>query len=179
MEVAQELLQSKGFHAFSYADIAERVGIRKASIHYYFASKNDLGEALISHYRDVFSKARALIDETHELSLARLEAYAELYRNALAQDNRMCLCGMLAADFMTLPEAIQTEVRAFMSENATWLAQTLEDARVNKEVSFAGAAQQEAELLLSGLEGGMLVARSLDGVEQFSLIVEQLFAKYR
>ena len=178
MDVAQELLQSKGFHAFSYADIAQRIGIKKASIHYHFATKNDLGKALIKHYRNVFDNARALIDDRHADALARLEAYAKLYRDALAQDNRMCLCGMLAADFMTLPEDIQQEVSSFMAENAAWLAQTLEDARVRQAIAFDGDAQREAELLLSGLEGGMLIARSMGGVEQLDQIVQQLFQKY-
>ncbi len=179
MQVAQELLQTKGFHAFSYADIAKQVGIRKASIHYYFPSKTELGEALIKEYRLSFTQARAAISESTSTALGKLQAYAELYRHALVQNNRMCLCGMMAADFMTLPESIQTEVRAFMSENVLWLAEILEDAKRQRELTFEGSAEKEASFLLSSLEGSMLVARSMAGLVQFDDTIEQMFARYK
>lgn len=191
MDTAQALLQTKGFHAFSYADIAEEVGIRKASIHYHFATKHELGEALIHRYRDSFNEARANIDELHESkstkstdALQSLKAYIELYRSALKKDNRMCLCGMLAADFVTLPESIQTEVRAFMSENTQWIAGVLEQARASKQIHFDGDAQEEASFFFATLEGAMLVARSMGftskkgGLSQFDQMVKQLFLKY-
>jgi len=43
LDIAQDLIQRRGFNAFSYHDIAAPMGIRKASIHYHFPSKADLG----------------------------------------------------------------------------------------------------------------------------------------
>lgn len=47
LDTAQDLIRHRGYSAFSYADIADRVGIRKASIHYHFAAKEDLVLSLI------------------------------------------------------------------------------------------------------------------------------------
>ena len=55
LDAAQVLVQEVGFNGFSYAHIAEKVGIRTASIHYHFPNKEDLGEALITRYTEISS----------------------------------------------------------------------------------------------------------------------------
>lgn len=72
LDVAEELLLTRGYVAFSYQDIAARIGIRKASIHYHFPSKADLGLAIIER-----GVARTQHVRTRDLSdpAARLEDY--------------------------------------------------------------------------------------------------------
>ena len=50
MQTAESLLCTRGYAAFSYADLAEAVGIRKASIHHHFPAKEDLGVAVVEAY---------------------------------------------------------------------------------------------------------------------------------
>ena len=50
LDVAERLAQTRGFNGFSYADIAAEVGITKAALHYHFATKAGLGQALIGRY---------------------------------------------------------------------------------------------------------------------------------
>ena len=45
LELANKYIQKVGFNAFSYSDLANEIGIKKASIHYHFPSKTDLGIA--------------------------------------------------------------------------------------------------------------------------------------
>ncbi|MFX7090649.1 TetR/AcrR family transcriptional regulator, partial [Acinetobacter baumannii] len=49
---ARTLIIAGGYNGFSYADVAEVVGIRKPSIHHHFASKVDLVRTLVSRYRE-------------------------------------------------------------------------------------------------------------------------------
>ena len=58
LDVAEELLLSRGYCAFSYQDIADRLGIRKASLHHHFATKEDLGVALCETERLAVDKDR-------------------------------------------------------------------------------------------------------------------------
>ena len=51
---AEVLIRTQGYAAFSYADLSERVGIRKASIHHHFPTKELLGAALIDAYLERF-----------------------------------------------------------------------------------------------------------------------------
>ena len=86
----------------------------------------------------------------------------------------MCLCGMLAADFDSLPRSVRGEVRAFFDDNEAWLAGVLEAGRTQGEISFTGAAAAEAQVILSTLEGAMLVARSRRDVKVFDAVARRV-----
>src|SRR5689334_23991606 len=103
LDVAERLVQTRGFTNFSYADISAELGITKASLHYHFPGKAELGQALIARYGERFAQALADIDQTVRDAHAKLEAYAELYADVL-RGNRMCMCGVLAGEYETLPE---------------------------------------------------------------------------
>src|SRR2546430_16030979 len=79
LDVAERLVQARGFNGFSYADVAAEPGITKASLHYHFPGKAELGESLISRYAARFAAALAAIDEARADAPTKLEAYAQLY----------------------------------------------------------------------------------------------------
>ncbi len=166
LDVAERLLQSRGFNGFSYATIAGEMGISKASLHYHYRSKAELGEALIARYRDRFGAALAAIDETVPSAPRRLEAYADLYE-AVVRGDRMCLCGMLAAEYETLPEPMRLAVIGFFDENEAWLARVLSEGRSDGTLSLKGSATDAARALLGSLEGAMLLARPYGDVARF------------
>lgn len=175
LDVAQELAQQRGFNAFSYRDIAAQVGIRGPSIHYYFPSKDDLGVALIERYRQRFGRQRAKIDR-QESARARLRKYAQLFRATAADAGKMCLCGMLAAEFGALPAALQVGVRGFFDDNEGWLAEVLELGRSRGELKFSGSSAERAEGVFSMLEGAMLSARVARDTRKFDHIVDVLLS---
>src|SRR5580692_11787048 len=110
LDIAERLVQTRGFNAFSYADIAAALNITKASLHYHFPTKAKLGERLVERYQQSFLAVLAQIDAGRGGAGARLRAYVGIYKDVLEND-RMCLCGMLAADFATLPETVKDRVR--------------------------------------------------------------------
>src|SRR5579862_8457330 len=128
LDIAEGLVQTRGFNGFSYADVAAELGITKASLHYHFASKADLGEALITRYSERFLAALNEIDHDLGTAAAKLDAYAALYAD-VARGRRMCLCGMLAAEYQTLPDPIREDVVTFFNDNETWLAAVLQQGR--------------------------------------------------
>jgi len=166
LDVAERLVQIRGFNGFSYADIAAELAITKASLHHHFPSKAGLGEALIARYAERFTEALAAIDANTAAAPAKLAGYAGLYANVL-REGRMCLCGMLAAEYETLPAPIRRAVVAFLDDNEDWLERVLEQGRKDRSVRFNGTAKATARSILSGLEGTMLVARSHGDVESF------------
>src|SRR5580698_7639945 len=102
LDIAERLVQSRGYNGFSYADIADQVGISKASLHHHFETKATLGQALIDRYHRLFTLALAEIDTTDDDAAHKLRCYARLYA-AVLEGERLCLCGMLAAEYDTLP----------------------------------------------------------------------------
>jgi TetR/AcrR family transcriptional repressor of nem operon len=166
LDVAEELVQSRGYNGFSYADIAGELSITKASLHYHFASKAELGEALIERYSARFLQALERIASTSSGANAKLEAYASLYADVLRGD-RMCLCGMLAAEYRTLPERMNGSVIRFFDHNLTWLAGVLAEGQSDGELSLAGSPADAAQTILSALQGAMLVARPYRDLARF------------
>jgi len=166
LEVAERLIQTRGFNGFSYADVAAEVGITKASLHYHFPTKAELGLSLVQRYQETFEDALAGLAHDGGDTRTLLEGYAELYRSVLRKD-RMCLCGMLAAEHSTLPAPMRRALQVFFDANERWLAGVLETGRRKGELKLAGAAREEARLLVAGLEGALLVARSYDDPGRF------------
>ena len=151
---------------FSYADVANELGITKASLHYHFPGKADLGQALIGRYAQRFFEALGRIDRDQTDPRAKLESYAALYADVL-RGKRMCLCGILAAEYQTLPKPMRDAVIAFFDENQKWLAGVLEEGRANRALTFTGTAGDVAQTILGTLEGAMLVARPYGDLSKF------------
>ena len=79
----------------------------------------------------------------------------------------MCLCGMLAAEYETLPDPMRRAVVRFFDTNEAWLAKVLARGRRRRTLAFAGRAREAARLIVSGLEGAMLVARPYGDLARF------------
>src|SRR5271165_4875101 len=124
LAIAERLAQTRGFNGFSYADIASELAITKASLHYHFATKATLGRALVARYSERFATALSEIDKAAGAQ-KRIRRYMRLYESVLVAD-RMCLCGMLAAEYQTLPVAMRRALKRFFDANEAWLARNLE-----------------------------------------------------
>ena len=175
LDVAERLVQSRGFNGFSYADVASELGVTKASLHYHYPGKAELGEALITRYAARFADALQQIDADDGDVPEKLAAYAALYADVL-KEQRMCLCGMMAADYETLPPAMRAAVVQFFNDNEAWLERVLEQGASDGAVRYEGSARDEAQLIISALEGAMLVARPYGDAARFQVAAKRLLA---
>jgi TetR/AcrR family transcriptional regulator, transcriptional repressor for nem operon len=175
LDVAEQLAQTRGYNGFSYADIAAQLNVTKASLHYHFPSKAELGRALIERYRTVFEAALESIDRETSEAQGKLVKYVGLYDSVLSK-KRMCLCGMLAAEYATLPAPMQEGLTLFFDGNERWLTAVLADGLRSGEFLFRETANERARLLLGALEGAMLVARSYGDPHRFEQAAGYLLA---
>jgi TetR/AcrR family transcriptional repressor of nem operon len=175
LDIAERLVQTRGFNGFSYADIAQAMDVTKASLHYHFRSKADLGRSLIERYERNFLAALAGIDAGSKDAREKLRRYAAIYGGVLA-DDRMCLCGMLAAEFGTLPEAMRAEMRHYFDANERWLVAVLKQGKKEKSLRYTGSPAQAAQALVGALEGAMMIARSYGEPARFRAVSERLLA---
>ena len=175
LDVAERLLQVRGYNGFSYADVATELGITRAALHYHFPGKAELGQALIQRYATRFAAALADLDATAPDAAAKLSGYVALYADVLSAD-RMCLCGMLAAEHRTLPGPLQQAVCDFFTANTVWLRKVLEEGCSDGSLRCPGTAEATASMVLGTLEGAMLITR-LDGdVARFTATADQLLS---
>ena len=159
LDVAQELIQLRGYNGFSFGDIAGQIGIKAAAIHYHFPTKADLGLALMKRYRGRLHASLEKIDEQAAGPRKKLERYVLLFHATMRPDHRMCMCGMLATEMTTLSGPMRDEVRAFFEDNEAWIARVLGEGRKSRTFDFEGSPAAAARILYSTLQGVMISAR--------------------
>jgi TetR/AcrR family transcriptional repressor of nem operon len=130
---------------------------------------------LIERYRSVFGAALEAIDRAAATPREKLQRYVGLYDSVL-RDERMCLCGMLAAEYATLPRPMQEGLRLFFSANERWLTAVLKDGLRTGTLLFGEPANERARFLIGALEGAMLVARSYGDPRRFRVAAAYVLA---
>lgn len=161
LDLAEALIQTRGYSAFSYQDLADRLGIRKASIHYHFASKVDLGIAVIDRYVARFGAALAAIAaDRSQASTAMLDFYLQPYLEFAGTPDKVCLCGALAGEILALPAEFRTRVDGFFRAHQGWLADILKRGAAGGEFTLSAPATKLARFMFAALQGALLVQRT-------------------
>jgi TetR/AcrR family transcriptional regulator, transcriptional repressor for nem operon len=160
IELAQKEIQTKGYVAFSYADLSAALGITKASIHYHFPAKADLGQEVARRYTNNFRLALEEIYKESADAHQHLQGYAQVFINNLYQNRVICAGMMLASDRGSLPEKVLVEVQTFITLNETWLEKVLEEGQQQNILSFTDSARDVASTIFTALEGAMLISRA-------------------
>ena len=172
LNAAEDLLQRRGYNAFSYHHIAVQLGVRNAAIHYHFPAKEDLGVALVQRYQRRF-RDWAQGTEGIECAWARLQAYFQTYIDFLQADCKCCPGGVLGTEFNAIPEAMREQARTLMREIYEWLVKTLERGLEQGSLKFSGKAEDKAIEIGAALQGGLQIAR-IAGLERFHQVLAQL-----
>ena len=166
LAAARRTAQAHGYGGLNFRDIGAEVGIKAASIYHHFPSKADLGAAVAKRYwEDTAAELDALSAATGDPKKA-LHVYPGLFRRSLEADNRMCLCGFMAAEYDDLPDAVKTEVQTFADVNIAWLAGMLSTASVPKN-----QRETKARAIFAAVGGAQLLARSRADVGLFDELI--------
>ncbi|MBP2446960.1 TetR/AcrR family transcriptional regulator [Rhizobium leguminosarum] len=169
---AQALITTGGYNGFSYADIAEVVGIRKASIHHHFPSKTDLVRTLIQRYRDDAEMGVAALERNVQDPLALLKTYAGHWAECIDDASRpFCVCALLASELPALPPEVADEVRGFFRFLSAWLTSIMERGARTGALSLSSEPRVEAEVFMASVHGAMLSARAYGTPEVFATIL--------
>ena len=172
---AETLVRRRGYSGFSYADLAEAVGIRKASIHHHFRTKEDLAVALLAAYEARYAAALATIEESRSDGLSRVTAYGRLYLGGVEQ-GLGCLCAAFATEGDALPERLRADVAAFFARHIAWIEETLRRGRADGSVRPDIEPGPQARMIVATLEGALITERLLDGPSGFGSVLAALAA---
>ena len=165
---AKQIAQAHGYNGMNFRELADRVGIKPASIYHHFASKADLGAAVARRY---WEDAAADLDVIHTEEAdpkAALRRYPEVFRRSLERENRLCLGSFMSAEHDDLPEAVMKEVHAFADVNVAWLSRMLVAAGA---VGSDHEAEIRARAIFASIAGAQLMARSRSDITLFDMLV--------
>jgi TetR/AcrR family transcriptional repressor of nem operon len=175
LDLAESLIQTRGYSAFSYQDISNALGIRKASIHYHFPSKTDLGVAVVDRYAQRFSAIlEQIAADARQPSMAMLDHYVAPYLQFAKTQDKVCLCGALAGEMMALPAELRQRVDRFFKEHQAWLAGILARGVERGEFVLFAKPAKVARLVFGALQGALLVKRTTGDPSQLKDVVAVL-----
>ncbi len=170
---ARSLIVTGGYNGFSYADIADVVGIRKASIHHHFPSKAELVRTLVGRYREAAEEGIANLEHGVSGPLEQLRAYIGYWKACIGDASApFCVCALLASELPILPEEVALEIRAYFRYLSGWLTAVLERGARQKSIVLANPPRVEAEIFMAAVHGAMLSARAYGDTSVFGAIMD-------
>jgi len=176
LDLAQKMVQTRGYNGFSFRDLAHEIGIKSASIHYHFPTKADLIAAVALRYREQFSMRLEEIAAQEGSAAKALHLYVELFKETLVVQKRACLCAMLALEVSSLPDGIRAEAVLFFAEQEEWLGKQIQRGVLTGEFLANLEPGLTAKMLLATLEGGIIVARSTGRLDDLENVGNQVLA---
>ncbi|MBD9648738.1 TetR/AcrR family transcriptional regulator [Ensifer sp. ENS09] len=160
LDAAERLMVSRGYNAFSYADISAELGVGKATIHHHFPTKADLATAVLARYRKNNRRSVEGLFAAVSDPVARLEAYVGYWEDCIAkQHTPFCIGALLASEIPALPDSVVAQVRGHFSDLSGWLGAAIEDGVTSGHLKAAHGPKAEAETLMATVHGAMLAAR--------------------
>ena len=172
LELATELIQTRGYTAFSYADLSAQLGITKASIHHHFSTKEDLGVAMARRY---FEKVRETLTKAakHDDPWERFDGYAGVVFGAFGPGDRICAAGSVQSEFNVVPESMRRKWCELIQYVVGWIAQVLEEGRRRGVMQFPGSPEAQASMIFSTMQGALQYGRA-HGRHELETIVRQV-----
>ena len=169
LDAAQAIAQAEGYNALSFRELADREGIKSASVHYHFPTKGDLARALMRRYLEAAQATLVGLTTSRSGVSGRLNAYIKGFRQALERDNRMCLCGIFGAEYDHLSEEVRSELHAFVEVNVAWLAEVLSELQPKAQHSVH---RHQALAIYTAIAGAQLTARTLGDITVYDKAID-------
>ena len=178
LAAARTLIVAGGYNGFSYADIAEAVGIRKASIHHHFPSKVDLVQTLLKRYLENAVTGMGELERNVPEPPELLRTYAGIWARCIEDASiPFCVCALLASELPALPPEVAVEVRAYFQFLSGWLTEVIERGAGQGTLTISASPRVEAEAFMATVHGAMLSARAYGDVLTFGMILTPTLRK--
>ncbi|MDE1187280.1 MAG: TetR/AcrR family transcriptional regulator [Pantoea sp.] len=168
LNAARLAAQAHGYTGLNIRPLADEVGIKAASIYYYFPSKAELGAAVAQRYWEDTAHDLEVIRETEGDALKSLGRYPQIFRRSLESGNRLCMGSFMSAEYDDLPEPVKLEVQKFADVNIDWLAGQLLQAGI----TTSEGSRIRASAIFSAIAGAQLMARSRNNIKLFDDLID-------
>jgi len=176
IEEGQDLLQRSGFFGLSLQDLADRIGIKKASLYSHFRSKEDLAISLIEHYQkqfEIWCQGFA-----HDEPEYQLERYFNIFERYL-KSGKVCPASALSLDSSELPARVKKRFREFLDQQHLWIEGVIANGQRKAIFNQARSASEYTQLIFNQIIGAQLVSRLQDNLDYYHRGREQIIRLLR
>lgn len=164
LNLAEKLIRTRGYHAFSYQDISVPLKIKNAAVHYHFPAKADLGQAVIQRTIDSFKKKVILWKSSSPDD--QLDKFLDIYKSSYER-NLVCIMGALGPAYDSLPTNMQAALSEVSEQIREWLISVLKEGKENGHFSFSEKIEEKSDLIVTSLLSSLIVSKvSKDNVFQ-------------
>ncbi|MGG3451781.1 TetR/AcrR family transcriptional regulator [Domibacillus aminovorans] len=160
VDLAIKLVQQKGYVGFSYDDISKQLGVTKASIHYHFEKKEDLGVVITERLSKSLQNSLLLIENSSVSAEEKLKQFIQ-QRAERFECTEICPISSLQADFESLPYIVQEKIKEVSRLELTIMKEIVAEAQTEKIISGSEDVQFLAVMILSSVKGALLYRRVL------------------
>jgi len=177
IEAAEVLVRTRGYSGFSFAQLSDVVGIKKASVHHYFKTKDDLARALIAAYDKRFDDDLETIKTKSDDAIDRIQAYGTLYVSGV-EKSLGCLIAVMATEFVTLPDTTRADLSAFFAKHNKWLETVLKEGVRKGQIRSGLDIPASARLIVSTLQGALMMERVIGNPASFKKVLKTLLKSF-
>ncbi len=172
IQVSKRCLQTVGFNGFSFQTIADELGIKKASLHYYFKSKDDLGIAIVENYELLFTDW--VSTQSDKNPIEQIEKFIFGFFKISNNCNMICPIGVLSNDYNSLSAKLQKRVYTFHFTQHRWLIEVLNKGKKEKLIAKHIQSNIMADMIMSTLQGGIQIARIRQENDSYKIMVKNI-----
>ena len=173
MEVATELVQTRGYSAFSYQDLSDRLGITKASIHHHFPSKAGLGRAVAEKYNADVKAALAEAQRQSDDPWVQLEGYVQFVLGIIKTCDRICAAGSVQSEINVVPKAMGQSMCSLVQFVIGWISTVIKNGQDRGVMDFPGTPDHQAALIFAAAQGAMQYGRA-NGEREAHQVMQQI-----
>lgn len=177
---ASQLITNAGYNGFSYADLAERLGIRKPSIHHHFPSKVDLVVAVVEQQRAAIRSQIAELESGTPDAMGHLLAYVDYWKRCIEDESAtFCLAGVLAVELPGLPPEVGAAVQRHFNDLGLWIERVMELGVEQGAIRLELEPKTSSQFFQTAVYGAMVMARAYGDPGKFNLVVDAFLARMR
>ncbi len=173
LEVATELVQTRGYSAFSYRDLSDRLGMTKAGIHHHFPSKGDLGKAVAEKYNADVKAALAEVKRKSDDPWVQLEGYVQVVLGIMHTQDRICAAGSVQSEINVVPKAMGNPMCSLVQHVIGWISEVIKNGRDLGVMDFPGSPDNQGAMIFSAAQGAMQYGRA-NGEKKARQIMQQI-----
>lgn len=178
LDAAQIMVMTDGLNGFSYKDLQREVGIKTSSIHYHFPAKQDLIAALMLRHNAQVELNLEQIARKNVSSVDKIREFGNSFVE-IAEQDKFCLCGMLASDLLSVSPAVSNHVNDFFRTAEKWITEQLQSGIDSKELKQPINPAEAASCFIASMEGGVLIARAKKDVKYMKLVLNQAMSVFQ